>query len=81
MTLELLEKLTDRTVVRNGIWHWHDGLEPKDAVVVALHDGSAVWTVSFCVLDIVKALAVRLPNVDLDVVDRVSGRVFDGTED
>ena len=79
MTLELLEKLTDGTIVRDGIRDWHDGLEPKDAVIVTLHDSSAIGTVSFCILNIVEAFAVRLPDIDLDIFDGLSGGVFDGT--
>jgi hypothetical protein len=81
VTLKLLKELTDWAIVRDGIWYWHDGLEPEDAVVVTLHNSSAIRTVSFCILNIVEALAIRLPDIDLDVVDRLSGSVFDGTED
>jgi hypothetical protein len=81
VTLELLEKLTDWSIVRDGIWYWYDGLEPEDAVLVTLHDSSAVRTVSFCILDIVEALAVRLPDINLYIVDWLSGSIFDGTQD
>lgn len=81
VTLELLEKLTDGTVVRDGVRYWHDGLEPEDTVVVTLHDSSAIGTVSFCVLDIVEAFAVRLPDIDLDIVDWLASGIFDGTQD
>jgi hypothetical protein len=81
VTLELLEKLTNWTIVRNGIWYWYDGLEPEDAVVVTLHNSSSIRAVSFCVLDIIEALAVRLPDIDLYVVAWLSGSVFDGTKD
>ena len=81
VTLELLENLTDGTIVRDGIRYWHDGLEPKDTVIVTLHDSSAIGTVSFCILNIVEAFAVCLPDIDLDIVDGLSGGVLDGTQD
>ena len=80
VTLKLLEKLTDRPIVRDGIRYWHNSLEPENAVVVTLHDSSAIRTVSFCILNIVKALAVCLPDVNLDIVDWFPGSVFDGTQ-
>ena len=80
VTLELLEELTDRSIVRDGVWHWHNGLEPEDTLIVTLHDSSAIRTIPFCILDIVKALAVCLPDINLDVVDWLSGSVFDGTQ-
>jgi len=79
MTLELLEQLTDWSVMRNGIWHRYDSLEPEDALVITLHDSSAIGTISFCVLDVVEAFAVRLPDIDLDIVDWLPGCVLDGT--
>jgi hypothetical protein len=81
VTLELLEKLTDWTIVRDRIWYWYDGLEPEDAVFVTLHNSSAVGAVSFCILDIVEALAVRLPDINLYIVDWLSGSIFDSTQD
>jgi hypothetical protein len=80
VTPKRFQKLTHGTVVRNGIRHWHNGLEPKHAVRVALHDHSAVRTISFCVLHVIEAFAVRLPNVNLDVVDGLAVGIFDGAE-
>jgi hypothetical protein len=81
VTLKLLEKLTDWTIVRDGIWYWYDSLEPEDPIFVTLHDSSTVRTISFCVLDVVKALAVRLPDINLYIVDWLSGSIFDSTQD
>lgn len=78
--LKLLQQLTDRSVVRNGIWHWHNRLEPEHAILITVHDRTSIWTTSVCVLDIVEAMGVRLPDIDLYTLDGLAGRILDGAK-
>lgn len=53
MAAEFYEQLPDRAIVGDGVRHGHDGLEPKDTLVVASHHTSAIWPVTIGVLDVV----------------------------
>jgi hypothetical protein len=78
---QLSQQLAHRPVMWNGIWYRHDGMEPENAVFVAMYDGPAIClTPSVVVLHIVLAVAVRLPDIDLDALDRLARRRLDGTE-
>ena len=62
--------------MRNGIRNWHNGIEPEVALLVTRHDSSAVRSGALLVLHVVEAFAVRLPNVNLDALDRLPGCVL-----
>lgn len=81
VSFQKLEQLPHRSIMRDRIRHGHNGLEPKHTLAVALHDRTTVWTGPFCVLHVVEALAVRLPDVDLDALDCLARRVFYCAED
>lgn len=59
--------------------HWHSGLEPEAAVLVALQHTSSIWPVATGVLDIVVPRRIRLPNVDLAILDRTTASVLERT--
>lgn len=80
MTSQLLQQLADRPVVGNRVRHGYNTPEPKHSVFIALHDASPVGAISFRMLHVVHARAVRLPDVDLDSFDRLSLHVFKGAE-
>lgn len=77
---EAVEQLADGPVVRDGVADGLDGLEPEDAVGVALHDAAlaGALVVAVIVLHVVVSAGVRLPDVDLDALDRAALRVLDG---
>jgi len=77
MSLQQLQQLTDGTIMRNGIRHRDDGLEPELAILVRLHDTSAIGPRPVRMLHIVMARGISLPDVDFHAFDRVPGGVFD----
>ena len=80
MTLKLSKELANRAIVGNRIRNRHDSLEPEESIFVTLHHGSLVWTFTSWVLHVVVAFAVGLPDVDLDILNGLAIRVFDGAE-
>jgi hypothetical protein len=65
----------------NGIWYRYDGMEPEHAHFVAMYHSPAIClTPSVIILHIVLAVAVRLPDIDLDAFNRLTRRRLDGTE-
>lgn len=82
MSSQLPQHNTYRPVVRNAVRHRDDGLEPKHTILITPHDASAVGVVAAValVLHVVRALAVRLPDVDFDILQRRSVGRFDGAE-
>lgn len=80
MSLEHLQQLADRPIVRNRITHRLNSLEPELTIGVALHDAALAWPLPIRVLHVVVARRVRLPNVDPDVGDGVAARVADRAE-
>lgn len=78
MTIQLLEELADRSIVRNWIWHRKDSFEPEMSGIVTRHDCSAIWSTSVGVLHVVEPFGIGLPNIDLYSVDRPPFHVFDG---
>lgn len=81
MPLQQLQQLAHGPIMRDRIRHRHYCLEPKQPLLITLHDSPLIWPFSSGVLHIVEAFAVRLPDVDLDALDWLAVCVFDGTED
>lgn len=79
VSFQLDQQLPDWTVNWNRVWDRDDGLEPEHAILPAAQDGSLVWPVSTRILHIVQTLAVRLPYVNFDSLDRLAVGVFDNT--
>lgn len=79
MPPQAIEQLADGAVVRDGIADGLNGLEPKDALVVALHDAAlrGPALIAPLVLHVIVPAAVRLPNVNLDAPDGLAVRVAD----
>jgi hypothetical protein len=78
---QLSQQLAYRPVMWNGIWYRHDGMEPKHAFLIAVYHGPAIClTPSVVVLHIVLAVAVRLPDIDLNPLNRLARRRLDGAE-
>jgi hypothetical protein len=78
--MQCLQQSPNRPVVRNRIRHWHDGLEPEDALCVAAHDASAVRPIVVSMLHIVVACRVGFPDVDLAAFNGLAGRVLECAE-
>lgn len=81
MPPQLHQKLTDGSVVGDGVGDGDDGVEPKRALGVTGHDAAAVGAVPVGVLDVVVARGIRLPDVDLDALDGLAVDVLDGAQD
>lgn len=64
----------------NRICHRHNGLEPEQALCIALHDASSVRPIMVCMLHVVVACRVSFPDVDLTAFDGLSGCVLERAE-
>ena len=73
---KLFQKLTNGSVVRNGVGYWGNGLEPEDAVTVTAHDTTAVRTVTIRMLHIIVTRGIRLPDINLHILDRLTIHVL-----
>lgn len=67
--------------MRNRIGDRSDSFEPKVSFLIAVHDCSTIRTLSIRVLYVVKTRAISLPDVNLDIRNRLSYGVFDSTND
>ena len=81
MPLQQLQQFTHRPIVRDRVWHGHNGLEPKYALLITTHHRSLIWTFTARVLYVVEAFAVCFPYVDFDILNGLAVRVFDVAED
>lgn len=61
------------------VWHRYDGLEPKHALSITLHHSSLIWSFPSSILHIVETLAVCLPDVNLNALDRLPSGILDRT--
>ena len=75
--VDLLEHLSDGTIVRDGVRHRPDGLEPKVTVLIRPHDATAVGVRAVRVLGIVVSGLVGLPHVNRRANDRLAGGVLE----
>lgn len=64
MPMQAFEQGANGTIMRNGIRHGNNRMEPKDAILVTVHDRPSVRTVSVGILYIVEAPRIGLPDVD-----------------
>jgi hypothetical protein len=80
MSMQFLQQSPNRPIMRNGIRHRHNGLEPEHALCVALHDASSVRPIMVCMLHVVVACRVSFPDVDLAAFDGLSGCVLESAE-
>lgn len=81
MPLQLRQELAYRSVVRDWIRYGHNRLEPEHTLFVAVHDRSLIGPLTAGVLHIVEALAVRLPDIDLDALYGLASRILDVADD
>lgn len=81
MPFQSPEQFADGPIVRDGIRYGDDGLEPEDAVVVAVHHCALIWPLPPRVLHVVLALAVGLPDVNFDVSYRLAIGILDTAQD
>ena len=76
VAVQHLEQFPHRPVVRDGIAHRHDALEPEFAVRVAREHGAAVGIRAGLALHVVVARAVGFPHVDLAPLDGLAAGVL-----
>lgn len=70
MAVQFLQQLPNRSIVRDGVRHGRNGMEPEKTILVATYDTSPVRLDPSGMLHIIMARGVRLPDIDLDVGDR-----------
>ncbi len=81
MSMQLFKQGANGTIMRNGIRHGNNSMEPEDAVPVTVHDRPSVRTVSVGILYIVEAPRIGLPDVDRGPSYWLPRGVFDRAED
>lgn len=81
MPLQELQEFPYRPIMRDRIRHRHNRLKPEYAVMVALHNGTSIWSIAIGMLHIIEALRVRFPNVDSHIRNGLAGGIFDSAED
>jgi len=78
MSAQLLQQLADRPIIGDRIGHRHNCLEPEDSVLVTHEYRSAVGIVApVLILYVILALAVGLPDINLDAGKRYVSGGFD----
>ena len=80
MSLQQLQQLSNRPIVGNRVRYRHNCLEPKHALLVAIHHTSPIGPLSIAVLDVIMPCTIRLPNVNLHALNWVPAHVFYGAE-
>lgn len=80
MAMQLLQQLPNRSIVRDGVRHGRNGVEPENTVLVAAYDKSPVRLDPSGMLHIIMARGVRLPDIDLDVGNGSALRVLQGAD-
>ena len=66
--------------MRDRIWDRHNCLEPKFAITITRKHSSAIRTISRSILNIIKAIRVGFPNIDLYPANRVTCSIFNRTK-
>ena len=72
-----LEKLADRAVIGDRIGNRNNRIEPENAALVGSQHGPSVRTISLCILHIVVAGRIRLPDINLHVGNGLPRGVLD----
>lgn len=80
MPFQLDQQLPYGSIMRDGIGHGHESLEPNDSILVTMHHGSLIRSLAARVLHIIKPLAIRLPDINLDTFNWFSECIFEGAE-
>lgn len=80
MSLQQLQQLSHRPIMRNRVWHRNNSIEPKYTVFITLHHTSAIWSLPICVLHVVMSCAICLPDIDLHTLNRISVHVLHGAD-
>jgi hypothetical protein len=78
MSLQQLQQLAYWPIVWYRVRHRHNRLEPKVALFITMHDSSLIGLIATRILYVVEPLAVRLPDIDLDICDWLAVGVLDG---
>jgi len=76
VTIEEIQKLSGRPVLRNWISSWPEAVEVVAALVVGVEAAAEVHVGLIGVLLFVQAVGGGVPDVDFDVGDGLSGRVI-----
>jgi len=67
MTVQHLEQLSHRPVMRDGIRYRDNGLEPKVPLFIARQYRSTIRACPIRVLHVVETLRICLPDIDLGI--------------
>lgn len=80
MSMQHLQQLPNRSIVRDGVRHGRNGMEPEKAVLVAAYDTSPIRLDPSGMLHIIMTCGVRLPDIDLDVGDGPAMCILQGAD-
>ncbi|KAK5624970.1 hypothetical protein RRF57_000685 [Xylaria bambusicola] len=76
-----LEKYPHRAVAENGVRNWSDGIEVEFPLIVTVKDAASIRPAMTEFLNIILAIRVSLPDMDLSPRDRIALRIFDSAKD
>ena len=80
MPMQFFQQGPYRPIVRNGIGHRYNCLEPEISLRIAVHNTSSVWPLVVGMLHVIVACRISFPDVDLAAFDGLAGRVLERAE-
>lgn len=70
VTVQLGQQPPNGTIMGNGVWYRRNGLEPKYAALIRSHNTATIRLVSTRILHIIMASTIRLPDINLHIINR-----------
>lgn len=72
MTMQLLQQPAHRPVMGNRVRHGRDSMEPENTLLIRAHNAAPIGPLAPCILHIIVARGIGLPDINLDVLDRLA---------
>lgn len=71
VTVQLLQQPPNRPIMRNRIRHRRNSSKPEHTLLIRAHHTPSIRLVSSRILHIIVARGIRLPDINLDILDRL----------
>lgn len=75
MPMQLPQQPPHRPIMRNGVWHRRNSMEPKHPLPIRSHNTPTIRPLTPRILHIIMARRVRLPDIDLNALNRPAFRI------
>lgn len=72
-----LEKCSHGAVGENGVRNWSDGVEVEFTLIVTVKDAASIWLAMTGFLNVVLAIGVSFPDMDLSTRNWIAIRILD----